>query len=59
MAHQTTSTDGSVTITLSDNTSVTFQKIASLSSSNFSDDTWWDGHSGGAHHRWGHSGHPS
>jgi hypothetical protein len=34
LAHQTT-TNGSVTITLTDNTSVTFQNIASLSASNF------------------------
>jgi Ca2+-binding RTX toxin-like protein len=34
LAHQTT-TDGSVTITLTDNTTVTFQNIASLSTDNF------------------------
>ncbi len=34
LAHQTTA-DGSVTVTLSDNTTVTFQNIASLSSGNF------------------------
>jgi Ca2+-binding RTX toxin-like protein len=34
LAHQTTA-DGSVTITLTDNTTVTFQNIASLSASNF------------------------
>jgi Ca2+-binding RTX toxin-like protein len=45
LAHQTT-TDGSVTITLSDNTTVTFQNIASLSASNFSDANG----SGGGHH---------
>lgn len=36
LAHQTTS-NGSVTITLTDHTTVTFQNIASLSSSNFID----------------------
>jgi Ca2+-binding RTX toxin-like protein len=45
LAHQTT-TDGSVTITLSDNTTVTFQNVASLSASNFTDTN----SSGGGHH---------
>ncbi len=37
LAHQTTA-DGSVTVTLSDNTTVTFQNIAQLSASNFNTD---------------------
>jgi Ca2+-binding RTX toxin-like protein len=41
LAHQAT-TDGSVTVTLSDNTTVTFQNVGSLSASNFT-----DGSSGG------------
>jgi hypothetical protein len=51
LAHQTT-TNGSVTVTLSDNTTVTFQNIANLSASNFTD-TNSSGGSGGDHH---HSG---
>jgi Ca2+-binding RTX toxin-like protein len=50
LAHQTT-TDGSVTVTLSDNTSVTFQNVASLSSSNFTDTNPPGGNPvGGGHH---------
>jgi Ca2+-binding RTX toxin-like protein len=58
LEHQTT-TNGSVTITLTDNTSVTFQNIGHLTSANFvsvqgqgddRDDPGRDGHSGGGHH---------
>jgi Ca2+-binding RTX toxin-like protein len=62
LAHQTT-TDGSVTVTLSDNTTVTFQNIASLSSSNFTDSNSSGGGSGGNHDkggfgdRWGEQDH--
>jgi Ca2+-binding RTX toxin-like protein len=48
-------TGGSVTITLSDDTTVTFQNIAGLTSSNFSDGTVL----GGSKDHWKHSGHQS
>jgi Ca2+-binding RTX toxin-like protein len=60
LAHQTT-TDGSVTITLSDNTSVTFQNISSLSADNFNT---MNASGGGHHHdhdgfgdKWGNGDH--
>jgi len=52
LAQQST-TDGSVTVTLSDNTTVTFQNIASLSGSNFTDTNSSLGSSGDHRH---HSG---
>jgi Ca2+-binding RTX toxin-like protein len=55
LAHQKT-TDGSVTITLTDHTTVTFQDIASLSGGNFSGGgTFGDAASDGSHDGWGHS----
>ena len=58
--HQKT-TDGSVTITLSDHTQVTFQNIGSLSASNFSAGSLLGGGSQATgsddfHDHWGHSG---
>ncbi len=46
LAHQTTA-DGSVTVTLSDNTTVTFQNVGSLSASNFTDSNSSGGGGGG------------
>ncbi len=46
LAHQTTK-DGSVTITLSDHTAVTFQNISSLTAANFVTGGGSDGHGGG------------
>lgn len=61
LAHQTTK-DGSVTITLTDHTTVTFQNIASLSAGNFVGDASAGGafgdNSGGSGHSWDdHSKH--
>ncbi|HEX3992390.1 MAG TPA: calcium-binding protein [Acetobacteraceae bacterium] len=66
LAHQTTA-NGSVTVTLSDNTTVTFQNIASLSGSNFTDSNSSGGGSGGkggfgdkhgfGHDQWGDGDH--
>lgn len=48
LAHQQTK-DGSVTVTLSDHTKVTFQNISGLTAGNFTDD---DASGGGSKHHW-------
>jgi Ca2+-binding RTX toxin-like protein len=64
LAHQTVA-DGSVTVTLSDNTSVTFQNVGALSSSNFLGGASSNGNSSGgggsddSKGNRGHSGHNS